>query len=112
MLGPFTGRNAYIHRTATIQISPRVTLFVIWMLGWAVGLLMFNALAGDSPVLLAYMLVMLTSGVWTVSLSLLPHLPRIPKSQRTMPKPQNVIDMQDMMRRNHPEPEDALSDHC
>lgn len=94
------------------QITPQAQLFVLWMLGWAVGLMLFGTTSGRSPVLLAYLLVMLTSGVWAVGLSMLPHLPRIPASRRRMPKPLNVIPLDESRRRQTQQPRETIADEC
>lgn len=92
--------------------SPRVLLFSIWMLGWAFGLLLATTSAGSGPVMVAYLLVMLTSGVWAVGLSLLPHLPRIPASRRLMPKPLHVRVPREPRSSVHDDPCAELAESC
>lgn len=93
--------------------SPQIRLFALWMLGWMVGLLLANTYTGQSPVMLAYLLVMLTSGVWAVGLSMLPHLPRVPVARRLIPKPLEVIPEALLRRPEKPaDPYADLAEEC
>lgn len=67
----------------TQTISPQVLLFACWMLGWAVGFVFFSTLPVNSPVLLAYLLLMAMTGVWAVLLMTVRQAP--PRSLRRVP---------------------------